>query len=255
MDYAFLEHAEDYLPRTGGHVLGLTGTGAVSGLMEELAGFYRRLSVPVIMTGTVGSEPAPGSVPVIWSESGALPADPVLQVTAGGGRGLPAQVIDDLAQRHPERIILCLNDEPSSLPLKLYGPEPVIWPRLTSLALVLMAGEAVGSQARAVVQGQGDPGVLPRVVADLGGHELLLWEHMDELLLGPGGYLDQVPQDVPVVLALTGMEEIADSIGLFGFTGRVMNHPRLPLVMFCSRGEDGWRLRTAFRTDQEDPGI
>ncbi len=252
MDYAFLEHAEDYLPRTGGHVLGVTGTGAVSGLMGELARFYNRQGLPVIMTGTVEHESDPGSLVVAWPEAGDLPADPLLRVTAGEGRGLPPRAIDELAQRYRERIILCLNDEPCPWPLKLHGPDPVVWPQLTSLALVLMAGEAVGSQVQEVVQGLDNPDFSPGSIAGLDRHELLSWEHMDDLLLGPGGYLDQVPAEVPVVLALTGMEEIADSIGLFGFVGRMMMHPRLPLVMFCSREGDSWRLRTAFRTGREE---
>ena len=74
------------------------------------------------------------------------------------------------------------------------------------------------------------------------------------LLTGPGGYLDHVPPAVPVVLVLAGVEQQPDSIGLFGFTGRAMEHPRLPLVVFCSRDGDGLSLRAAFREEDQDDG-
>jgi hypothetical protein len=54
-----------------------------------------------------------------------------------------------------------------------------------------------------------------------------------------------------VVLALAGLEQQPDSVGLFEFTGRAMAHPRVPLVLFCSRLEDGLSLRAAWR-DEED---
>ena len=57
---------------------------------------------------------------------------------------------------------------------------------------------------------------------------------------------------MPAVLALTGLAEQDDSIGLFEFVGKAMEHPALPLAMFCSRAPEGWTLRTAFAEREED---
>ncbi len=248
MDYAFLEHAEDFLPRSGGHLLVLTGTGDLAGLSCELAGFYRRLGLPVVLTGTVGMEAVPGFTRIPGSDAGSLKATDAVQIMGDPDRGLTPDKVDELVAAHDQGIVLCVADAPTARPLKLYRHDPEPWPRLASLSLVLMGGQAVGAPAGEVLEGLGSPGARPRTAAALAGHELLLWEHMDDLLLGEGGYLDQVPADIPAVLGITGLEEVADSIGLFGFVGRAMGHPRLPLVMFCSRGEDGMQLRTAFRT-------
>lgn len=68
---------------------------------------------------------------------------------------------------------------------------------------------------------------------------------MADLLLVPNGYLAQVPTGVPTVLALTGLADQADSIGLFEFVGRAMARPELPLVMFCSATDGTLQIRTA----------
>ena len=82
-------------------------------------------------------------------------------------------------------------------------------------------------------------------LATLKDFSILEWGHLAELLLADGGYLAQVPSGVPAVLALTGMTEQNDSIGLFEFVGQAMDHPRLPLVLFCQLGPDGCTIRTA----------
>ena len=46
--------------------------------------------------------------------------------------------------------------------------------------------------------------------------------------------MDQVPPDVPVILALTGLDEQPDSIGLFEFAGQAMADGRLPIVLLCA---------------------
>ena len=51
------------------------------------------------------------------------------------------------------------------------------------------------------------------------------------------------------VLALTGLEAQPDSIGMFGFTGRMMTDPRLAVVLFCTAGADGLSLRACCRAD------
>jgi hypothetical protein len=79
------------------------------------------------------------------------------------------------------------------------------------------------------------------------------WDHAADLLLGDGGYLPRVPVGVPAVLALTGLDEQADSIGLFGFAGRAMEDARLPLVIFCDLAADPPSLRTACRNDGDTP--
>ena len=77
------------------------------------------------------------------------------------------------------------------------------------------------------------------------------WDHARTLLLEQGGYLSRVPADVPAVLALTGIKEQQDSIGLFDFVGTAMDDPRLPVVLFCDLASDAVGIRTAFREEDE----
>ncbi len=101
-----------------------------------------------------------------------------------------------------------------------------------------------------VVHRLGRPGVLDPV--GVGADEVWQWDHALALLTAPGGYLDHVPAGVPAVLALCGLEEQPDSVGLFDFTARAMADPRLPLVLFCHRDERGLSLRAACRREAGD---
>ncbi len=78
------------------------------------------------------------------------------------------------------------------------------------------------------------PGVEPGTV--------LTWELLDPLVAAA---VAAVPADVPVVLALAGLEDQPDSIGLFAFTGRMMEHPRLAVVLFCGAERTGRRCGPA----------
>jgi len=80
-----------------------------------------------------------------------------------------------------------------------------------------------------------------------------LWDHNFTLLTASGGYLDQVPAEIPTVLALTCMAGQDDSIGLFEFVGKAMENDRLPLVVFCeTTGETPYFRTSCRREDQDD---
>ncbi len=256
MDYAFLPTWDGFLPRQGGHVLGFCGSEGKVSLLKEVAGLYLHLGLGVIETATVPLPGRPETLSQEWLPDHTVPAlcdEPVVRVhggvTADGDwAGLEAGVVDHLQEQFPDRVILCRVDGGGPLPLKFYGPSGLSWPRSTTLAVVMVEGSAVGAQTGTVLQGAGVGCASPGGLDGLAAHELFEWKHLEALVLGKAGYLDQVPADLPVVLAVTGLEDVADSIGLFGFAGRVMQHERLPLVMFCSRKEGVWQLKTAYRT-------
>ena len=79
---------------------------------------------------------------------------------------------------------------------------------------------------------------------------MLEWDHLLALLQEPGGYLEQVPEGVPALLAMAGMGQVEDSIGLFDFVGRAMAHPRLPLTLFCETGGEQPSFRAGFRVEE-----
>jgi hypothetical protein len=81
---------------------------------------------------------------------------------------------------------------------------------------------------------------------------MLEWEHLLGMLVEKGGYLEQVPEQVPVILALMGMAEVDDSIGLFDFVGKAMMHPRLPITLFCETGGESPSFRAGCRVDSGD---
>ncbi len=220
MDYSFLANWNDFLPREEGHLLGLVGAGDRETVLNSLASFYRGLGLAVNF--------------------------------AQAGNQVPEQVITSASlEQSLGSVTICEVEENVSHPLKLPLTQGNHWPMGTTLALVVLGSEGVGTQACAALHGLGHPNVGPVGLAEMAPFELVTWEHVAELLCGENGYLQHVPQDIPVVLAITGLEEISDSIGLFGFLGKVMQHPRLPLVLFCSRGDEGPSLRTAYRLGGE----
>ena len=75
---------------------------------------------------------------------------------------------------------------------------------------------------------------------------VLEWDHLAEHV---AARTRDLPPQLPTVLALTGLEEQPDSIGLFAFTGRMMSDPRLAVVLFCSAGADGLSVRACCRAD------
>ena len=60
MNYSFLDPWHLFLPREGGHVLSLMGSGGKTSLMRALAQTYEQLGIPVVMTTTTRSEPLAG---------------------------------------------------------------------------------------------------------------------------------------------------------------------------------------------------
>jgi hypothetical protein len=115
---------------------------------------------------------------------------------------------------------------------------------------VVMGVGAVGGQAGQKVHRWGASAF--SAFAGLPDYTVLEWSHVADLLLADGGYLAQVPDGVPAVLALTGLADQDDSIGMFGFVGQAMENPALPLAMFCTLGDEGWDLRTAYAEREED---
>lgn len=143
-------------------------------------------------------------------------------------------------------------DGASKLPVKIHRPGEPVWPGRTSLALVVMGTSAIGSRTGDVLHRFGRQLWAP--LEDLKEWTIWEWDHARTLLLEPGGYLSHLPEGVPAVLALTGMDEQQDSIGLFEFVGRAMDDPRLPVVMFCDLQADPPVLRTAFNEEDDASG-
>ncbi len=207
MNYGFLENWHDFLPREGGHVVVLSGNGDLSLVVRQLEGFYAELGVDVTRC-----EPPDGP----W----------------------PGSRIDALRESSRDRVIL----------VTLTGGEDTgSWPRSASLALLLMAGERVGHPVHDALTGDPLPARGRELLAASAAGELWSWDHLGDLLTGPGGYLEQVPGGVPVACGITGLEEVADSIGLFALADELMSHPRLPLLMFVTADGDRCRVRTAYR--------
>lgn len=207
MDYAFLEPWHAFLPREGGHVLGLVGDGDLEAMVAQIAAFYGELELGVI-------------------------------VCAPGRTGSSAAGVDDLREQNPASVVVCL---PEDLPSPDAGGGTP-WPQTTSLALVIMAGQGVGLPA--------NPGLREGTHGDSRQPEdHYRWEDLEARLVGPDGYLDRIPPDLPVVAAISGLEDVNDSIGLFALTDRIMQHPRLPLVSFLTRRGDGPVVRTAYREE------
>ncbi len=114
-----------------------------------------------------------------------------------------------------------------------------VWPERTSLAVLEVAAGAVGGRA----DGAFGAGPLPD---GLEPWTVLAWEHLQDYALARAAAL---PAGVPVVLALTGLEDQPDSIGLFGFTGRMMADPRLAVVLFCTAAGDELSVRACCRAE------
>jgi len=125
-------------------------------------------------------------------------------------------------------VVLADADGPADRPLRLPGPA-LAWPGRTSLAVVEVGVAVAGGFVRDALE----PADAER--AGLAPDAVFTWDDLADLLLDPAR--TGLPPAAPIVLALTGLREQPDSIGLFGFAGRVMADPRLPVVLFCG-GED-----------------
>lgn len=260
MAFAFLEPWHLFLPRAPGHVVALSGSGGKTTMLGEIARVWSADGVQFVATTTTRTQPVAGFGGVSAADGPGIPPGLCLATTAAlptflhGGQlpdgkwaGLPAAAVDALPG-----LVLAEVDGAAGLPFKYYRTGEPVWPARTSLALVVMGVGGIGERAGNVVHRLGRGEAVDPV--GIGADEVWQWDHALALLTGPGGYLDQVPPEVPVALVLAGVEQQPDSIGLFGFTGRAMEHPRLPLVVFCSRGEAGLSLRAAFREDADGDG-
>ena len=254
MDFAFLPEWHAFLPREPGHVVALCGSGGKTTLLGAIADVWAAEGLPVVATTTTRTEPLAGFVPD--AGDGAAAAAGARVFRHGGVRpdgkwaGLAAAEVDALGAALPGCRVVVEVDGAAKLPFKYYRAGEPVWPARTSLALVVMGVGGIGERAGAVVHRLGRPGVLDPV--GVGADEVWQWDHALALLTATGGYLDHVPAGVPAVLALCGLEDQPDSVGLFDFTARAMADPRLPLVLFCHRDERGLSLRAACRREAGD---
>lgn len=259
MNFSFVDPWHAFLPREGGHVVGICGSGGKTSLLRAIAAQYRAEGRPVVLTTTTRTEPLDG-LPVADLEDeaamAALADVPAFFVRAGTDaegkwRGLSAAGVDALGGRWPDRIVLAEVDGSAKRPLKWYRPGEPVWPGRTSLAIVVMGLQALDERASEVVHRFGRAEFAP--LAHLEPQSRWTWEHLLVLLTGDGGYLDRVPRGLPTVLALGGLDQLHDSIGLFEFMGRAMADERLPLALFYQPGDGEPSLRTVCRREDREP--
>ena len=256
MNFGFVDPWHLFLPREAGHVISLMGSGGKTSLMRVFADVYREIATPAVLTTTTMSEPLPGVEAVEFGELDKRnPADlpDVFYLhdgwtSEGKLAGLRSGTVDELGGRLPDRIVLAEVDGSAKLPVKLHRKDEPVWPARTSLAVVVMGTAAVGAKTGEILHRFGRVEWPP--LADMKSWTVWEWDHFLTLLLEPGGYLSRVPEGIPCVLALTGMGEQPDSIGLFDFVGRAMQSPRLSLTMFCDLGADQPVVRTACDQDR-----
>lgn len=258
MNFEFVDPWHLFLPREPGHVISLMGSGGKTSLLKSFAAVYAELGVPVVLTNTTRSEPL-SRVPAM--EFSRLPSDgaaslaPVIYIHGGVGtdgkwKGLFPEQVDELGGLFPERTVLAEVDGAAKKPVKLFRDGEPVWPGRTSLAIVVMGAGAVGSATAEILHRFGRVDWPP--LESLEAATVWEWDHALTLLLGAGGYLSQVPAELPCVLALTGLEKQRDSIGLFEFVGKAMDHERFPLAMFCDLTAVPAVIRTVCLRENEE---
>jgi probable selenium-dependent hydroxylase accessory protein YqeC len=259
VNFGFVDPWHLFLPRDTGHVISVMGSGGKTSLLVSLADFYKGLDQSVVLTTTTMSEPISGVEALEFRELGKLDPDRLPErfflhggLTADGKwAGLPPDTVDELGGLLPDHIVLAEVDGAAKLPMKLHRQGEPVWPGRTSLAMVVMGTAAVGSRTEGILHRFGRVQWPP--LQELEGWTVWEWDHALTLLLEPGGYLSRVPEGVPCVLALTGLKDQADSIGLFDFVGRAMADTRVPLIMFCDLAADPPVIRTACRQEGGEP--
>lgn len=187
-----------------------------------------------------------------------LPREPghvVACVGAGGKAALLAACARELmAADVPCRVAAGPDEEEAGVVLTAVDPavgRPVLLPPAdrpalpaeTSLVLLAVGVDGVGSRAADVMAEFDAAG--PRF-ADLDGDAPWEWDHAERVVRA---HLDVLPEDLPVVLVLTGLAEQPDSIGLFACVGRLMAEPRLPIVLFGDPGTAPDSLRAVCRDE------
>ena len=259
MNFGFVDPWHQFLPRDPGHVIALMGSGGKTSLMRVLAEVYREISLPVVLTTTTRSEALPGIKDIALSdlsnfEPGELPEVFFLHRGLredGKWAGLAPASVDDLGGALPDRIIIVEVDGAAKFPVKFYREGEPVWPGRTSLGIVVMGTSAVGSKTEDVLHRFGRLEYAP--LGELKPWSVWEWDHSLTLLVEPGGYLSRVPEGIPCILALTGMGEQPDSVGLFDFVGRAMEQDRLPLTMFCDLAADPAVIRTSYIDRDGEP--
>jgi len=260
MSFGFVHPWHQFLPRQGGHIVGFMGSGGKTTLLRHVAQVYAQLGQSTVLTTTTRSEVLTGIAAYSWAELKAcdtadLPSEIFLHEGVdedGKWRGLSAEQVDELGGLLAERVVLVEVDGAAGQMLKLHREGEPVWPARTSLAIVVMGAGAVGAQVANVVHRWGKYDFAR--LSDVKDYSVFEWSHLAKLLLAERGYLAQLPAGVPAVLALTGIAEQDDSIGLFEFVGQAMDHPALPLVMFCSLNEGELGVRTACQDRDQDDG-
>lgn len=258
MNFSFVEPWNLFLPREGGHVVALCGSGGKTSLLQVFAAQLVRDDVKGIFTCTTRTEALEGYPVFDLSDldnipTGELPPHFYLRdgvTDEGKWLGLGPEDVDALAEKFSDRVILVEVDGSACMPLKYYQPGEPVWPRLTSLAVVVMSTAGVGETTSEVVHRFGRQDFPP--LKEQKAHDVWLWDHSFTLLTAPGGYLDQVPAEIPVVLALTGLAQQDDSIGMFEFVGKAMENERMPIVVFCETSGENPSFRTSCRRDVDD---
>ncbi len=249
MDFQFFEPWHDVLPREGGHVLVCVGGGGKTTLLGLCADMLAAEGVAVALTSTAAPTVPDGRDMCVW-EPGTPPPEGVRFVVGPGPRALTGAEVDALSIAWSDHVLLVEADASAGLPVALPGEGRPVWPSRTSLAVIVGGVAAVGSQAGQVVAGFDPSRPLLEGLAPWSTWE---WDHSLRVITGPGGYVDQVPDDVPVLLALIGLDEQPDTIGLFDFVGRAMADPRLPIVLFGDLRSDPVSMRAVYRQEEDEP--
>jgi probable selenium-dependent hydroxylase accessory protein YqeC len=255
LKFEFVEPWHLFLPADPGHVISVMGSGGKTSLLKAFAAVYAARDLPVILTTTTLTEPLEDLPAVAMRDLGdaEIPQLPPVfflhdgVTTEGKWEGLLPRQVDDLGGRMPERNVLVEVDGAAKMPFKLHREGEPVWPARTSLAVVAMGIGAVGKPAGDILHRFGRVQWEP--LGSLEADTVWEWDHAHTLLVESGGYLSQVPPEVPCVLALTGLDQQADSIGLFDFVGRAMNQTRFPLAMFCDLTAAPEVIRTVCRPE------
>lgn len=258
MNFSFVDPWHRFLPREGGHVIAVCGSGGKTSLLRRLAAHFGDENLPVVLTTTTRTEALEEFPVADLDDEQALAGvadQPAFFVRggideAGKWRGVSAPDVDAMGGRWPDRIVLVEVDGSAKKPLKFYRPGEPVWPERTSLAIVVMGLQGLDEPAAETVHRFGRVEYAP--LADLGPTTLWNWDHLLVLLSGDAGYLDQVPCGLPTVLALTGMGQAQDTIGLFDFMGRAMADERIPLAMLCELAGEEKSVRTVCRRDRTE---
>lgn len=259
MDFRFVDPWHAFLPREGGHVVAIAGSGGKTSLMRACAEALRADGAPVVVTTTTRTEPLawPGLVPRAWEDvaEGRARGEPYLAVHAGGPdpakwHGLSIAQADRLGRLLPDHVALVEADGSARLPLKLHRDDEPVWPGRTSLAVLVMGLGALDRPLAATLHRHGR---LPAPWLPAGDGAAWTWELLLRLLAGPGGYRGRVPAGVPVALALTQLAACRDGPGLYAFVGRAMAEARIPLVLLAELAGGEPSVRTACQADADLP--